>query len=117
MNSNVFDDFNLTIPLSHRCFRTGTKVAFNNGICLLISQTRTKEDDDYNFGITNKYFNHDFKFRNQNRAIMEALKAKRFACVPPLKLLIQSFNWLIAHTTTKLFKLRTNLNPTRFIQF
>lgn len=65
--------------------RTATKVASNNGICLLTSQTRTKDDADDDLDIPNKHFDQDFKIRNRNRAIMEALIAKLFAGVTSIK--------------------------------
>ncbi|XP_028764802.1 protein GRAVITROPIC IN THE LIGHT 1 [Neltuma alba] len=61
--------------------RTATKIAANNGICLLATQARFKEDD---FTCQNQKKNEDNN-RARNRAVMEALIARLFAGVTAIK--------------------------------
>ncbi|KAK4271745.1 hypothetical protein QN277_020389 [Acacia crassicarpa] len=62
--------------------RTATKITANNGICLLATQARFKEDD---FAGQNQKKNEDNNNRARNRAVMEALIARLFAGVSAIK--------------------------------
>ncbi|KAL5576982.1 hypothetical protein UlMin_018681 [Ulmus minor] len=61
--------------------RTASKIASNNGICLLNSQAKVK-DDDFD---KSKLFDRGEDIRGRNRAVMEALVAKLFAGITSIK--------------------------------
>lgn len=63
--------------------RTATRIASNNGICLLASQAKVKED----FFTCQKFEKNDedTRGRQQQRAVLEAMVAKLFAGITSIK--------------------------------
>nr|XP_024925684.1 protein GRAVITROPIC IN THE LIGHT 1 [Ziziphus jujuba var. spinosa] len=62
--------------------RTATRIASNNGICILASQAKVKEDESDKL----KHFDHkNDELKGRNRAVLEAVVAKLFAGVTAIK--------------------------------
>ncbi|XP_075663755.1 protein GRAVITROPIC IN THE LIGHT 1 [Castanea sativa] len=68
--------------------RTATKIASNNGICLLTSQPKVKEDyftDSNNKKKSQQFDKHNEETKAKQRAVFEALVAKLFAGITSIK--------------------------------
>ncbi|KAI4298167.1 hypothetical protein L6164_031759 [Bauhinia variegata] len=66
-------------------FRTATKIASNNGICMLTSQNKVKEDPFADRIKTHQANGKNDESKARNRAVMEALAARLFAGVTTIK--------------------------------
>lgn len=62
--------------------RTATRIASNNGICMLTSQAKVKEDD---WDKSKQFDKNEEIFKGRNRAVLEALVAKLFAGITSIK--------------------------------
>ncbi|KAF3451317.1 hypothetical protein FNV43_RR07412 [Rhamnella rubrinervis] len=62
--------------------RTATRIASNNGICMLTSQAKVKEDD---WDKSKQFHKNEEIFKGRNRAVLEALVAKLFAGITSIK--------------------------------
>ncbi|XP_027191376.1 protein GRAVITROPIC IN THE LIGHT 1 [Cicer arietinum] len=67
--------------------KSATKIASNNGICMLNSNLKVKEDlsTDHQTKTKGNNNNNNSKVRNRNKAVMEALIARLFAGVTTIK--------------------------------
>lgn len=65
--------------------RNATRIASSNGICVLVSHNKFKEDSSIHGGKSQIFERNEEDVKARNRAVMEALVAKLFASVTSIK--------------------------------